>query len=115
MSIRARYIEALESALLEVYLTPHSRSAAAVAPRLADVLLALDGLAVVELPERPSEYWGPNSEPQWNHYPFTRVNGREVEVGARCEHVYRINPHEARIHAADLLEAANLAENGAES
>ncbi|WP_301121118.1 hypothetical protein [Mycolicibacterium fortuitum] len=67
-------------------------------------------IAVVKLPASPSEYWGPEHQPQWNHYPFTRVDRGEVEVGARCEHVYRIGVAEARIFAADLLAAADAAE-----
>jgi hypothetical protein len=68
------------------------------------------GYAVVKLPAAPSEYWGPEHQPQWNHYPYTRVDGDEIEVGARCDHVYRINVYEARILAADLLAAADAAE-----
>lgn len=72
--------------------------------------LAASGFAVLELPKSPSEYWGPRHDPQWNHYPYTRVDGAEVEIGARREGVYRVNGAEARIFAADLLAAANVAD-----
>lgn len=72
--------------------------------------LKADGYAVVTLPASPSEYWGAGHQPQWNHYPFTRVCGEDVEIGARCEHVYRINVIEARVFAADVLAAADAAE-----
>ncbi|MGV0785201.1 hypothetical protein [Mycolicibacterium sp. XJ775] len=81
--------------------------------RIADqYLTALTdaGYAVVRLPESPSEYWGPEHQPQWNHYPFTRVDGDQVEIGARSEHVFRINVAEARVFAADVLAAADVAE-----
>lgn len=77
--------------------------------------LKADGYAVVKLPESPSEYWGPAHQPQWNHYPFTRVDGDQVEIGARSEHVFRINVAEARVFAADVLAAADIAEAAAES
>lgn len=67
-------------------------------------------IGTVELPKSPSEYWGPNHDPQWNHYPFTRVDGDEIEIGARCEHVFRTNVIEARVFAADVLAAADVAE-----
>ncbi|WP_208301155.1 hypothetical protein [Mycobacterium sp. DL440] len=81
-----------------------------VAEHVASVLMALPNIAVVELPKSPSEYWGPNHNPQWNHYPFTRVDGDEIEIGARCEHVFRTNVIEARVFAADVLAAADVAE-----
>ena len=62
--------------------------------------------AVVELPARPSEYWGPEHQPQWNHYPYTRVDGQDIEIGARSEHVFRVSVAEARIFAADVIAAA---------
>ena len=58
----------------------------------------------------PSEYWGPNHEPQWNHYPFTRVDGTVIEVGARSEHVSRLSVREARTHAAEILAAVEWIE-----
>lgn len=67
-------------------------------------------IELVELPKAPSEYWGPNHYPQWNHYPYTRVDGDEIEIGARCEHVFRINTLEAQVFAADVLAAAVAAD-----
>lgn len=69
---------------------------------------------MAELPEQPSEYWGPQHQPQWNHYPFTRVDGDEIEIGARSEHIYRVNVAEARTHAADLLAAVRVVESATE-
>ncbi|MBB3752490.1 hypothetical protein FHT44_005002 [Mycolicibacterium sp. BK634] len=64
----------------------------------------------IVLPE-PSEYspWG---EPQWNSYPFVRVEddaeeGDEIVVGVSDEHLYKINPYEAQDFAASLLAAAD--------
>lgn len=79
----------------------------------ADAVLAAlqtGGWELVKLPESPSEYWGPQHQPQWNHYPFTRVDGDEIEIGARCEHVFRVNVAEARIFAADILAATQVVE-----
>lgn len=78
----------------------------------ANILAALkaDGQVVVKLPTSPSEYWGPEHQPQWNHYPYTRVCGDDVEIGARCEHIFRMNAIEARVFAADVLAAADVAE-----
>lgn len=63
------------------------------------------GIVAVELPV-PSEY-GPNGEPQWNIYPFVRVEGGEIKLGATCEYLYTINAAEARGVAAALLAAAD--------
>ncbi|WPH57691.1 hypothetical protein [Mycobacterium phage WXIN] len=71
--------------------------------------LRASGIGIVNLPASPSEYWGPAHQPQWNHYPFTRVDGDEIEIGARAEDVYRIDVAEARIFAADVLMAAEIA------
>lgn len=81
---------------------------AAIAAHLVE--LGQGGYVVVKLPESPSEYWGAAHQPQWNHYPFTRVDGDQVEIGARSEHVFRINVTEARVFAADVLAAAGTAE-----
>lgn len=105
MSSEANEVTAMLARLLEVRWGTVEDWAAHI---LADLKAA--GYAVVKLPTGPSEYWGPEHQPQWNHYPFTRVDGDEIEVGARCEHVYRVNPAEARILAADLLAAAEHAE-----
>ncbi|MEX3644486.1 hypothetical protein [Mycolicibacterium porcinum] len=110
--------EALASNLVErLTAGPRWVSSEAIAEILNDearnIVAALKaaGIAVVKLPKSPSEYWGPEHQPQWNHYPFTRVCGNEVEVGARCEHVFRINVTEARVFAADVLAAADIAES----
>lgn len=66
------------------------------------------GYVVVQLPE-PDEY-PIEGEKQWNIYPFVRTNGDEIELGAKCEHIYTINPTEARGTAAALLAAAEAAE-----
>ncbi|ART68178.1 hypothetical protein BTO20_05885 [Mycobacterium dioxanotrophicus] len=73
--------------------------------------LKTNGYALVKLPKSPSEYWGPEHQPQWNHYPYTRVDGDEIEIGARCEYVFRANVLEARVFAADVLAAADAAES----
>jgi hypothetical protein len=91
----------------------HFETDDALCDNWAEVILAdfkAARIAVVELPQSPSEYWGAAHQPQWNHYPFTRVDGDEIEIGARCEHVYRINMMEARVFAADVLAAADAAE-----
>lgn len=73
--------------------------------------LTAAGMELVKLPKTPSEYWGPLHQPQWNRYPFTRVDGDEIEIGARSEGVYRINILEARGFAADLVAAAKVVED----
>lgn len=80
------------------------------AAHMDQVIAGLSGVAVTQLPKQPSEYWGPQHQPQWNHYPFTRVDGDEIEIGARCEHVFRVNVAEARIFAADILAATQVVE-----
>jgi hypothetical protein len=64
----------------------------------------MTGMVAVELPE-PSEYPA-EGEAQWNIYPFVRTRGDEIQLGAKCEYLYTINPHEAREVAAALLAAA---------
>jgi len=93
-----RWIEA--SGCEDMGLDPHD---------LMEMLWAA-GHPIVRLPERPSEYWGPQHQPQWNHYPFTRVDGDQIEIGARSEHVYRVNATEAITFAADIMAAARVAE-----
>lgn len=65
----------------------------------------MTGMVAVELPE-PSEY-SPSSEPQWNTYPFVRIEHGEIQLGASCEYLYTINAAEARGVAAALLAAAD--------
>lgn len=72
--------------------------------------LRASGIALSELPDSPSEYWGAAHQPQWNHYPFTRVDGNEVEIGARAEDVFRVNVTEAKVFAADVLAAVSFIE-----
>lgn len=81
---------------------------AAIAAHLVE--LGQGGYVVVNLPIAPSEYWGADHQPQWNHYPYTRVDGDTVEIGARCEHVFRMSVAEARVFVADVLAAADAAE-----
>ena len=70
-------------------------------------------MVAVELPV-PSEY-PVDGEAQWNIYPFVRTNGDEIQLGAKCEHVYKINPNEAREVAAALLAAAARVNEGPQS
>jgi hypothetical protein len=68
------------------------------------------GYAVVELPE-PSESL--NGAARWNDFPFVHLapaRDDPISVGATCEHLYWINPTEARNVAAALLAAANTVE-----
>lgn len=62
------------------------------------------GMVAVELPE-PSEWH--DGEPQWNIFPFVRVEGGEIKLGAKCEYLYTISSAEARGVAAALLAAAD--------
>lgn len=41
---------------------------------------------------------------------LARIHGDEIEIGARSEHVFRINVAEARTFAADVFAAADDAE-----
>lgn len=63
------------------------------------------GMVAVELPV-PSEYPA-EGEAQWNIYPFVRTHGGEIQLGAKCEHIYTINVAEARGVAAALLAAVD--------
>jgi len=61
-------------------------------------------MVAVELPE-PSE-WTAEGQPQWNIYPFVRIEAGEIKLGATCEYLYTINAAEAEGVAAALLAAA---------
>ena len=69
------------------------------------------GYVLVKLPE-PGEY--KDGRPQWNWFPFVRLSGGSgpdrIGLGAKSEHIYWINRHEARAVAAALLAAANTVE-----
>lgn len=105
MALQAAESNALEKGAVPGY--PEFADAAITAHLEA---LGGGGYVVVKLPVSPSEYWGAEHQPQWNHYPFTRVDGDEIEIGARSEHVFRINVAEARTFSADVLAAAAAVE-----
>ena len=70
--------------------------------------LRANRFTIVALPE-PSEYTDDRGR-MYNTYPFVGVKGDDITVGATCEFVYHINPHEARATALALLAAADYAE-----
>lgn len=81
-------------------------------PRV-DAILALPGIAVVELPEISE--WPKPGCPRWDFYPFVRVehdDEGEIVLGEGAD-PYRINIIEARNLAAALLAAAEYAEKEA--
>lgn len=58
---------------------------------------------MVKLLPEPSEYI--DGAPQWNAYPFVRLVGDDIVVGAKGEGLYEISDNEARALARALTAA----------
>ena len=111
-TIRDKVAAAIKSSIHDgrTPFTPYEVVAdAAIAAHLQALTEA--GYVLVKLPE-PGEYKDGRS--QWNWFPFVRLSGGSgpdrIGLGAKSEHIYWINRHEARAVAAALLAAANTVE-----
>jgi hypothetical protein len=74
---------------------------------LADAVLLMPGIAIVELPAA-TEFTEQGQH--WNDYPFVKQLGDDINLGANDTWIYTLNRHEARGVAAALLAAANATE-----
>lgn len=90
--------------------------------RLADVLLSLDGIAIVELPAADSTRYEGDDVPStdrlaWfpdGEFSVSRWNYPEVQIEYRGEPLEPVAIRTARALAAALLAAADAAEGGSE-
>lgn len=81
------------------------------ANHLADVLLSLPGIAIVELPEaRPDWHGGLSAWPAGGRDGQVTIRKTDGRIGATSVSNPLASPRDARTYAAALLAAANAAE-----